>query len=40
MELGENKMQISDEGMNLIKAFEGLELESYQDAVGIWTIGY
>tara|TARA_R110000751_G_scaffold177_2_gene783 strand:+ start:798 stop:1268 length:471 start_codon:yes stop_codon:yes gene_type:complete len=39
-ELGENKMQISDEGMDLIKAFEGLELEAYQCAAGVWTIGY
>ena len=39
-ELGENKMQISDEGMDLVKAFEGLELEAYQCAAGVWTIGY
>ena len=31
---------INDSGLNLIKAFEGLYLESYQDPVGIWTIGY
>ena len=31
---------INDSGLNLIKAFEGLYLESYQDSVGIWTIGY
>ena len=39
-ELGENKMQISDEGIYLIKKFEGLELEAYQCAAGVWTIGY
>ena len=31
---------INQEGLNLIKAFEGLYLEAYQDPVGIWTIGY
>ena len=38
-ELGDNKMQISDEGIDLVKAFEGLELEAYQCAAGVWTIG-
>ena len=33
-------MKISQEGISLIKKFEGCELEAYQDAVGIWTIGY
>jgi lysozyme len=33
-------MQISDRGLDLIKQFEGLELEAYQDIVGVWTIGY
>ena len=33
-------MNISSEGISLIKKFEGCELESYQDAVGVWTIGY
>ena len=38
---GENKMQIiSEEGISLIKKFEGCELDAYQDSVGIWTIGY
>jgi GH24 family phage-related lysozyme (muramidase) len=27
-------------GLRLIKSFEGLRLSAYQDAVGIWTIGY
>ncbi|MEM6425017.1 MAG: lysozyme [Cyanobacteria bacterium P01_H01_bin.119] len=27
-------------GLRLIKTFEGLRLRAYQDAVGIWTIGY
>lgn len=27
-------------GIALIKSFEGLRLEKYQDAVGKWTIGY
>jgi lysozyme len=33
-------MRISSRGLSLIKEFEGLELEAYQDIVGIWTIGY
>ncbi|MGF1545644.1 MAG: glycoside hydrolase family protein [Parvularculaceae bacterium] len=33
-------MRISPIGVELIKRFEGLELESYQDIAGIWTIGY
>lgn len=31
---------ISHEGINLIKHFEGLKLEAYQDVADIWTIGY
>jgi GH24 family phage-related lysozyme (muramidase) len=27
-------------GLLLIKSFEGLRLKAYRDAVGIWTIGY
>lgn len=27
-------------GLNLIESFEGLRLTSYQDSVGVWTIGY
>ncbi|MFZ5616591.1 MAG: lysozyme, partial [Pseudomonadota bacterium] len=33
-------MKISEAGIYLIKRFEGLELESYQDIAGVWTIGY
>ncbi len=33
-------MRISDNGIALIKRWEGLELKSYQDIAGIWTIGY
>ena len=32
--------QVSREGIELIKRFEGLELQSYQDVAGIWTVGY
>ena len=35
-----NIMRTSQSGIDLIKRFEGLELESYQDITGIWTIGY
>ena len=31
---------ISDKGIYAIKKFEGCELIAYQDAVGVWTIGY
>jgi len=33
-------MIISNEGINLIKSFEGLELKAYRDSVGVWTQGY
>jgi lysozyme len=33
-------MKVSETGIDLIKRFEGLELESYQDIAGVWTIGY
>jgi GH24 family phage-related lysozyme (muramidase) len=33
-------MKISDEGFDLIKHFEGCELEAYKCAAGVWTIGY
>ncbi|MGP0909921.1 lysozyme [Serratia sp. CY81593] len=33
-------MNISKNGIELIKRFEGLELEAYPDSVGVWTIGY
>jgi len=33
-------MRTSDQGISLIKSFEGLRLQAYQDSVGVWTIGY
>ena len=33
-------MNISQNGLDLIKEFEGCRLTAYKDAVGIWTIGY
>jgi len=33
-------MKISQEGLALIKKFEGCKLESYKCAAGVWTIGY
>lgn len=30
----------SNSGLNLIKGFEGKRLTSYDDGVGVWTIGY
>lgn len=33
-------MKTSQSGIALLKRFEGLELEAYQDIAGVWTIGY
>lgn len=33
-------MKISQEGIALIKKFEGCELTAYQCSAGVWTIGY
>ena len=33
-------MQTSQNGIDLIKQFEGLRLEAYQCAAGVWTIGW
>lgn len=33
-------MKMTEEGLALIKRFEGLRLDAYRDAVGVWTIGY
>ncbi len=33
-------VRISESGIALLKRFEGLELEAYQDIAGVWTIGY
>ncbi|MEO9779014.1 MAG: murein L,D-transpeptidase catalytic domain-containing protein [Paracoccaceae bacterium] len=33
-------MQISDDGLMIVKHFEGLYLKAYADPVGVWTIGY
>lgn len=33
-------MQVSENGINLIKQYEGCRLTAYQDCIGIWTIGY
>lgn len=39
-----NRLAVSNRinavGLDLIKDFEGLRLDSYRDAVGVWTIGY
>ncbi|WP_404978382.1 lysozyme, partial [Bartonella sp. MM73XJBT] len=32
--------KISQEGLTLIKQWEGLRLNAYKDAIGVWTIGY
>lgn len=33
-------MKISENGLALIKKFEGCKLTAYKDSVGVWTIGY
>jgi GH24 family phage-related lysozyme (muramidase) len=33
-------MNVSEQGLALIKQFEGCRLNAYQDSVGVWTIGY
>jgi len=33
-------MALSEDGLELIKTYEGLRLKAYQDSVGVWTIGY
>ena len=36
----ETSMEISQEGLSLIKKVEGCKLQSYKCAAGVWTIGY
>lgn len=33
-------MKTDEQGIALIKRFEGCSLSAYQDPVGVWTIGY
>ena len=33
-------MELSKEGLSLLKQFEGLSLTSYPDSKGVWTIGF
>lgn len=32
--------KVNQDGINLIKRFEGFRATAYQDSVGVWTIGY
>lgn len=32
--------KVSQNGINLIKQYEGFKEKAYQDSVGIWTVGY
>ena len=36
----ESLQSMSNKGINVLKGFEGLRLEAYQDIGGVWTIGY
>lgn len=33
-------MKINEEGLNLVKSFEGCQLTAYKCPAGVWTIGY
>jgi lysozyme len=33
-------MKLNNQGITLIKNFEGLRLNAYRDVAGVWTIGY
>ena len=33
-------MRINDEGVSLIRQWEGVRLEAYRDLGGVWTVGY
>jgi len=33
-------MHMNEEGLKLLKSFEGCVLNAYQDVIGIWTIGW
>jgi lysozyme len=33
-------MRMTEEGLALIRRFEGLRTDAYRDAVGVWTIGF
>ncbi|MBW4657446.1 MAG: glycoside hydrolase family protein [Drouetiella hepatica Uher 2000/2452] len=37
---GSSDGSINSKGLNVLKSFEGLRLDSYLDPVGVWTIGY
>ena len=37
---GSGTEHINNDGLTIIKHFEGRELMAYQDSVGVWTIGY
>lgn len=34
------KLTLSPAGLALLQKFEGVRLEAYKDAAGVWTIGY
>src|SRR6478609_5634681 len=36
----DTERHVNQDGLELIKHFEGLYLKAYKDPVGIWTIGY
>lgn len=38
--MSEQPMTFTDDGLNLIKSFEGCSLVAYQDQGGVWTIGF
>lgn len=36
----QGQLIINEAGLDLVKHFEGCKLKAYQDAVGVWTIGW
>jgi GH24 family phage-related lysozyme (muramidase) len=36
----ENDVKVNEQGLALIRKFEGLRTGAYLDAAGVWTIGY
>lgn len=40
LRIRKEQQSINEKGLTLLKQSEGCKLHSYQDSVGVWTIGY
>ena len=38
--MGGINVRVSKQCIEMVKEFEGCYLKAYQDAIGVWTIGY